>query len=293
MCNKPVLVVLAAGMGSRYGGLKQLDALGPQGQCILDYSLYDAAHCGFEEAVLVIREDFKDAAMERFSKAPLKISYAYQRLDDLPIPVSVPPERKKMWGTGHALYAAREYIHGPFGVIGADDFYGRGTFAALYDGLRGSGEELCMVAHILKNTLSPGGSVSRGVCQVEDGYLSGVTERINIHRREDGEIVYGDNEGALPEDTPVSMIVWGLKPWTLPLLEQSFGEFLKTRSLDSSEFYLPSFIDELIKGGKGRMKVLETPEKWMGVTYKDDKQGIMEALSILHAKGLYSQGSAL
>ena len=305
MCKKPVLVVMAAGMGSRYGGLKQIDPVGSQGEAILDYSLYDAHAAGFETAVIIIkeaiREDFMATVGKRLEKCPLEIRYAYQELDHLPAGYTVPEGRTKPWGTCHAVLCATEAIDGaPFAVINADDYYGRSAFKTIFDHLiqarDGRTYDYCMVGYALGNTVTEHGSVARGVCQVKDGLLTAINERTSvekyaggIHYTEDG----GESWTDLPADTVVSMNMWGFTPSFLPEVERRFAPFLD-RALATNpakgEYYLPMAVEQLLTEGKATIRVLSSPDRWYGVTYAADKPLVMAALREMTAEGIYPDG---
>ena len=291
--NKPVLVVMAAGMGSRYGGMKQIDPVGPNGQVIVDYSLYDARRAGFETVIFVIKHEiedaFKAAIGERVSKA-MNVKYAFQQLDELPAGFAVPEGRVKPWGTCHAVLAAKDLIDGPFAVINADDYYGPEAFRVMYDYLSthedGSYYDYCMVSYLLRNTVSENGSVARGVCVTEpDGTLHSVTERTRIETYENG-VHFTEDGGAswtdLPGDTPVSMNLWGFGKSFLDEAEQRFAGWL-TENLPKNplkcEYFLPLVVTELIEEGKAKIQVLRSTDKWYGVTYREDKPLVVEALS--------------
>ena len=298
--NKPVLVVMAAGMGSRYGGMKQIDPVGPNGQVIVDYSLYDARRAGFETVVFVIKHEiedaFKAAIGERVSKA-MNVKYAFQQLDELPAGFAVPEGRVKPWGTCHAVLAAKDLIDGPFAVINADDYYGPEAFRVMYDYLSthedGSYYDYCMVSYLLRNTVSENGSVARGVCVTEpDGTLHSVTERTRIETYENG-VHFTEDGGAswtdLPGDTPVSMNLWGYHPQMLDVMAQYFDDFVHTLTPgdEKHECLLPVMMDALTAQSRVRTRVLQTDEHWFGLTYQDDKPGVVAALRALHADGTY------
>ena len=298
--NKPVLVVMAAGMGSRYGGMKQIDPVGPNGQVIMDYSLYDARRAGFETVIFVIKHEiedaFKAAIGDRVAKA-MKVKYAFQQLEELPAGFAVPEGRVKPWGTCHAVLAAKPLIDGPFAVINADDYYGPEAFQVMYDYLSTHADDdfyrYCMVSYLLKNTLSENGSVARGVCiKNEDGTLQSVTERTRIepcdggaHYTEDG----GESWVDLPGDTPVSMNLWGYHPQMLDVMAQYFDDFVHTLTPgdEKRECLLPVMMDALTAQSRVRTRVLQTDEHWFGLTYQDDKPGVVAALRALHADGTY------
>lgn len=299
--NKPVLVVMAAGMGSRYGGLKQIDPVGCQGEAILDFSLYDAYEAGFETAVIIIkeaiREDFMEMVGKRLEKCPMEIRYAYQELDKLPAGYSVPAERTKPWGTCHAVLCAKDEIgDAPFAVINADDYYGKSAYKVIYDALcaaqDGEKYDYCMVGYLLGNTVTDNGSVARGVCQVENDYLTQVIERTRIEKQEDGIRFTEDGENwtDLAPETIVSMNLWGFTPSFLPELAARFPAFLDTQAVANplkSEFFLPFAVSSLLEEGKATVKVLQSPDKWYGVTYAADKPVVVQALKEKTEEGLY------
>ena len=299
--RKPVLVVMAAGMGSRYGGLKQIDPVGNHGQLIIDYSIYDAKAAGFETVVFVIKHeieaDFKAAIGDRMSKI-VNVLYAYQELDDLPEGYAVPEGRSKPWGTAHAILAARKVVDGPFAVINADDYYGSRAFKTIYDYLSASedGEfyEFSMVGYLLGNTVTEHGHVARGVCQAdEDGYLLNVTERTRIEKQgEDARFTEDDGQTwtEISGGTIVSMNLWGLSDKFMDEAWARFPAFLD-KTLQSNpakgEYFLPSVISALIEEGKARVKVLSSPDKWYGVTYQADKPVVVAAIAEKTAAGIY------
>ncbi len=299
--NKPVLVVMAAGMGSRYGGMKQIDPVGPNGEVIIDYSIYDARRAGFETVVFVIKHEiedaFKSAIGDRMSKI-MNVKYAFQQLDNLPAGFTVPEGREKPWGTCHAILAAKDVIDGPFAVINADDYYGPEAFKVMYDYLSthedGTFYDYCMVSYLLKNTVSENGSVARGVCvPTDDGCLANVTERTRIETFEDGSIRYtedGENWVTLPDDTPVSMNLWGFSKSFLVEAEQRFAAWLeKNVPLNpmKCEYFLPLVVSALIDENKAKVKVLQSTDKWYGVTYKEDKPVVVAAIQQKIEDGLY------
>lgn len=302
MAKKPVLVVLAAGMGSRYGGLKQIDPVGSQGEAILDYSIYDAHQAGFDTVVIIIKEaikkDFLETVGKRLEKAPVEIRYAYQELTDLPEGFTVPEGRVKPWGTAHAVFCAREAIDGaPFAVVNADDYYGKAAFKVIYDQLAATADPhaYCMVGYELGKTVTENGSVARGICQVNaNGYLEEVVERTHIETYpggirylEDG--VYTD----VAPETIVSMNMWGFMPSFLDELEGRFSSFLKealkTNPL-KCEFFLPLPITQLIQEKKATFRVLSSPDRWFGVTYAADKPMVVNALKAMTDAGKYPDG---
>ena len=301
--NKPVLVVMAAGMGSRYGGMKQIDPVGPNGQVIMDYSLYDARRAGFETVIFVIKHEiedaFKAAIGDRVAKA-MDVKYAFQQLEELPAGFAVPEGRVKPWGTCHAVLAAKPLIDGPFAVINADDYYGPEAFQVMYDYLSTHADDdfyrYCMVSYLLKNTLSENGSVARGVCiKNEDGTLQSVPERPRIepcdggaHYTEDG----GESWVDLPGDTPVSMNLWGFGKSFLDEAEQRFAGWL-TENLPVNplkcEYFLPLVVTELIEENKAKIQVLRSTDKWFGVTYREDKPLVVDAIARKTAEGQYPE----
>ncbi|MBR5029473.1 MAG: NTP transferase domain-containing protein [Bacteroidales bacterium] len=295
---KPTLLVLAAGMGSRYGGLKQLDNVGPNGETIMDYSIRDAIRAGFGKVVFVIRHSFENEfraifTPERFGNQ-IEMQYVFQELDKLPEGFSVPEGREKPWGTNHAILMAKDVINEPFAIINADDFYGRDAFVVMGNHLKTLGQssgQYCMVGYQLKNTLSENGSVSRGVCNIDnDGYLVSMTERTAISRTANG-IEYKDSDGSqhpLPEDATVSMNLFGFTPDYFGKSEKLFVEFLKKSGNElKSEYYIPFAVNTFINDGSARMKVLKTTAQWFGVTYKEDRPMVVQRLADLHQKGIY------
>jgi UTP-glucose-1-phosphate uridylyltransferase len=286
---KPTLVILAAGMGSRYGGLKQLDEVGPNGEAIIDYSLYDAIRAGFGKVVFVIRTDFAEPFKARFEpklKGLIEVEYVYQSLDKIPAGFELNPEREKPWGTSHALLMAEYVVKEPMAVINADDFYGRKAYEVMADFLTTSTDdsEYSMVGYNVANTLSEFGSVSRGVCnRDENGYLTTVVERTKIQRDTDG-IFYYETDGRYPleEDTPVSMNFWGLKPNVFGYLNEGFKKFLMENGNElKSEYYIPLLINDNIVAGRISTKVISCDSPWFGVTYKEDKPFVQERIKLL------------
>ena len=303
MKKAPVLVVMAAGMGSRYGGLKQIDPVGSCGEAILDFSLFDAYEAGFRTAVIIIkeaiREDFMSTVGERLKKCPMEIRYAYQELDKLPEGYAVPEGRTKPWGTSHAVLCAKNEIDGaPFAVINADDYYGKDGYKVIYDFLANTADDdkyrYCMVGYELGKTVTENGSVARGVCEPdENGFLTVVTERTKIEQYEGG-IHYTEDDGAtwtdLPADTIVSMNLWGFTASFLDEVEARFPAFLDAvlgKNPGKAEFFLPSSVTALLNENKATVKVLTSPDKWYGVTYAADKPVIVAALKEMTAKGMY------
>ena len=306
MAKKPILVVLAAGMGSRYGGLKQIDPVGSCGEAILDYSLYDAHEAGFETAVIIIkeaiREDFMATVGMRLEKCPMEIRYAYQELDKaLPEEFVIPQERAKPWGTAHAVLCAKEEIgDAPFAVINADDYYGKSAYRVLYNALTqakdGETYDYCMVGYLLGNTVTDNGSVARGVCQTDEkGNLAEIAERTRIEKFEGGIRFTEDGENweIVPAETVVSMNMWGYTPSFLKEIEARFPEFLKVnvpKNPAKAEFFLPLVIEQLLEEMKATVKVLTSQDKWYGVTYAADKPQVVAALKEKTQQGLYPDG---
>ena len=302
------LVIMAAGMGSRYGGLKQLDPLGPGGEFLLDYSIYDAIKAGFNKVVFVIKKEnlelFRSTVGERIEKA-VKVEYAFQDIEDIPENGSIPEGRVKPWGTAHAVYCCRKYVNEPFAVINSDDFYGAEAFKCLADYLTECSKEsgakessvhrYCMAAYMLKNTLTENGSVSRGVCLDENGNLTSITEHTKIERRADGKLINTDENGAieeLDENLHVSMNCWGFTPEFFGTLEKGLVEFFdvnKGEKLNKAEYYLLTAVQDEIDAGTATVKLLETDAKWFGVTYKEDRPKVVEAIKKLIADGVYPE----
>lgn len=295
---KPTLFVLAAGMGSRYGGLKQLDPLGPNGQTIMDYSIYDAIQAGFGKVVFVIRKDFEDDFRKKIlSKYEnvIPVDVVFQSVDALPEGYTCPPDRTKPWGTNHAIMMGANAINEPFAVINADDFYGRDAFRVIAEELmkpRTRKGDYCMVGFRVGNTVTENGTVSRGVCSTdEDSLLTSVVERTDISVDPKGNIVCtGDNgeQIVLANNTPVSMNLWGFTPDYFDYSEREFRKFLDEKiNTPKAEYYIPSVVDTLIKNGDATVKVLDTDSQWFGVTYAADRQGVVDRLAALHASGQY------
>ena len=304
MNKKPVLVVMAAGMGSRYGGLKQIDPVGSCGEAILDYSLFDAHEAGFETAVIIIKKaiekDFMDTVGKRLEKCPMEIRYAYQEHGKhVPAGYEIPADRVKPWGTSHAILCAKNEIDGaPFAVINADDYYGKSAFKVIYDYLSGAKDgsvyDYCMVGYQLGNTVTDNGSVARGICQTDaNGYLTQVVERTRIEKYEGG-IHFTEDDGAtwthVAAETPVSMNMWGFTPSFLKEIEGRFPEFLSVdvpKNPLKSEYFLPRTVSELLNENKATVKVLHSADKWYGVTYAADKPLVVAALQEMAQKGMY------
>lgn len=294
---KPTLFVLAAGMGSRYGSLKQLDGIGPGGDTIMDYSVYDAIRAGFGRLVFVIRHSFEKEFREKILtkyEGRIPVELVFQELDRLPEGFSCPEGREKPWGTNHAVLMGRDAIREPFAVINADDFYGRNGFEVLARKLmtlEGKQGEYCMVSYRVGNTLSESGGVSRGVCQVDEKHLlTGVVERTGIERT-DGTISFRDETGkicTLAEDAPVSMNMWGFTPDYFDYSEELFINFLNAHGQEpKSEFFIPFVVNDLIRSGQASVEVLDTTARWFGVTYSDDRPGVVAKLRELTEAGEY------
>ncbi|MBE6375237.1 MAG: nucleotidyltransferase [Lentisphaerae bacterium] len=295
------LLILAAGMGSRYGGLKQLDQMGPSGETVMDYSVFDAMRAGFDRVVFVIRKDFenefKNVIAKRYENK-INMEFAFQDLNDLPGSFKVPEGRIKPWGTGHAVYAARHLLNEPFAVINADDFYGKDSYAQLAAYLKNPpASDLvrgCIASFKLSNTLSENGSVSRGICSADgNGHLAKVVENTKIYRRNDGQIVSATDNGdevILTGDEPASMNSWGFMPEMINELEALFTGFLEEHGSElKSEFYLPFVVDSLIHSGKAQIDMLYSRDSWFGVTYKEDRPSVQAALSNLVKTGAYPE----
>lgn len=294
---KPTLFVLAAGMGSRYGGLKQLDPLGPNGETIMDYSIYDAIKSGFGKVVFVIRkdfeQDFRDKILSKY-EGHIPVEVVYQSTDTLPEGFTCPADRTKPWGTNHAVLMGKDAIKEPFAVINADDFYGRDAFEVIAKELsrpRDRKGDYCMVGFRVGNTMTENGSVARGVCSTKDGLLTSVVERTDISYDENHDIIFHDENGKvqhLQPNTPVSMNLWGFTPDYFDFSEREFVKFLKKDlNTPKAEFFIPIVIDTLVNSGEATIKVLDTDSKWFGVTYAADRPGVVEKFAELHASGQY------
>ena len=292
----PTLLILAAGMGSRYGGLKQMDPVGPGGETIMDYSVFDALRAGFGKLVFIIRRDFegafRDTVGARFEQR-LPVKYVFQELDQLPPGFSVPPNRTKPWGTGQAILAAADVIHEPFAAINADDFYGLNSFRVLGEHLGSGSNDFAMVGFILRNTLSDHGSVARGVCQANgDNLLKTVNELTKIERSGTGA-KYEDAQGVvhhLGGDETVSMNMWGFTPALFNQLREQFTAFLTANGTEEkAEFYIPTVVNELVKTNAARCRVLRSTDSWFGVTYRDDRPRVMASVRALVARGDYPE----
>lgn len=293
----PVLVVMAAGMGSRYGGLKQIDPVGPNGQIIMHYSIYDAWKAGFRRVVFIIKEELLDAFRERIGNAAeklMQVDYVFQSPDKLPEGCTMPEGRTKPLGTGHAIYCVRGVVSEPFAVINADDFYGAQAFQCLYDYLKDAQDDdkyrYCMVGYRVENTLTENGTVSRGICEAdENGYLADIVERTAISRDANG-VISDPEAGEIAEGTLVSMNMWGFTPSFLDELEIGLRTFMTDelpKNPAKGEYYLPFAVDHLIQNGQATAKVLQTSAQWYGVTYKEDKPVVVEALRRMTEAGLY------
>ena len=281
MQKKTTLVVLAAGMGSRFGGLKQMAPFGPHGETIIDYSVFDAKEAGFDRSVIIIKKsiekDFREVVGKRLEKM-MDIDYAFQEFDALPQGYSVPEGRTKPYGTGHAILCTKDLVDTPFCVVNSDDFYGKESYALVHDFLVSGEKGYCIAGYRLGNTLTENGTVNRGVCTVENGYLTSIVETLGI-----------DRNSGIPLDTLVSMNMWGITPDIFPHLEEGMIRYLDSmQNPQKDEFYLPIFIDEMIHAGKVKCKMLETDAKWFGVTYKEDTPALEAAIKQMTAEGKYN-----
>ncbi|MBQ9654302.1 MAG: nucleotidyltransferase [Bacteroidales bacterium] len=304
---KPTLLVLAAGMGSRYGGLKQMDGLGPNGETIIDYSIHDAVEAGFGKVVYIVRESFKEQMAERVKEKysgvktvdgePLEFVFVTQELDKIPAPFTVPEDRVKPWGTAHAVLMAKDVIHEPFAVINGDDFYGKESFRIIGDWCRAHENtkgQYCIVGFELENTLSENGSVSRGICSYDEkGRLTDIAEHLEIAKEADG-IVYGNNSVngethvKLEAKALCSMNMWGFTPDYFEKSAAIFAQFLREHIQEpKKEFYIPYAVDVIIKSGEGSCEVLSTPSHWFGVTFKEDRPGVVAKFASLVEEGVY------
>ncbi|MGN1030377.1 MAG: NDP-sugar synthase [Butyricicoccaceae bacterium] len=295
--SNPVLVVMAAGMGSRYGGLKQIDPVGPSGQIIMNYSIYDAYRAGFRKVVFIIKEELLEAFRERIGNETeklMQVEYVFQSSCDLPEDCTMPEGRVKPLGTGHAIYCIRHVVNEPFAVINADDFYGAEAFARIYDYLKDAQDDekyrYCMVGYRVENTLTENGTVARGVCTVdENGYLTGITERTAIARGADG-VIRDPEAGVISDGTIVSMNLWGFTPSFLDRLEDGMVDFMHNKlplNPEKAEFYLPTAVSDLLRNHRATAKVIECGAQWYGVTYQADKPVVMDALRRMTEQGLY------
>ncbi len=296
MMMKPTLLVLAAGMGSRYGGNKQLDTVGPSGETIIDYSIYDAIRAGFGKIVFVIRRDIEDQVKERFVdklKGKIEVDYVFQEITNLPEGVKVSPERSKPWGTSHAILVTSQAISEPFGVINADDYYGVESFKILHDFLvkDTDPDSYCIVGYKMKNTLSDHGHVNRGVCKVgPDGLLKNIVETRQIEKTSFGAQAPDGKEGMerFTGDEVVSMNLWGFKPSCYDFLGKEFRNFINEYGMDlKSELDIPTSIDKFVKSGEVRIKILMSNERWFGVTYREDKPYVVESINNMISRGIY------
>lgn len=303
--KKPVLVIMAAGMGSRYGGLKQMDPVDDNGHIIMDFSIYDAMRAGFEKVVFIIKKEnealFKECVGDRVA-GKMQVEYVFQDIHNLPEGYSVPEGREKPWGTGHAVLSCLSVVDGPFAVINADDYYGKEAFQIIYDFLTSHQDDekyqYTMVGYYLKNTLTENGHVARGICTTDgEGKLTGITERTRIEKKETGP-AYTEDEGTtwteLPEDTIVSMNMWGFTTGILQELNNRFARFLDEnlpKNPLKCEYFLPFVVDELLKENKAEVTVLKSPDRWYGVTYKEDKPVVVEAIKGMKVAGLYPEGN--
>jgi len=300
--KEPVLIVMAAGMGSRYGGLKQMDPVGSAGELIIDFSLYDAVMAGFKKVIFIIKkemeEDFR-ALIDNRSGRFIEVDYAFQDINDLPPGYTVPEGRVKPWGTSHAVLCCKDKVDGPFAVINADDYYGTGAFQSMYEFLTCAqdGEHYCysMIGYLLEKTLTENGHVARGVCETtEDGFLRRITERTKIMWR-NGEIQYtenGEDWFTVPGGTTVSMNFWGFTPSMMKEIEERFPEFLDKAIAENplkGEFLLPLTVDQLLKENKAKVKILPSADRWFGVTYKEDRESVVSALQSMKDKGMYPE----
>lgn len=283
------LIVMAAGMGSRFGGLKQIEPIGPNGEVLLDFSVYDAVEAGFTKVVFVIKKqiekDFKEVVGKRIAKR-VKVEYAFQEIDKLPEGYTCPEDRTKPWGTAHAILCCKDIVKEPFAVVNADDYYGRNAFKQVADFLNHETNDYAMVGFRLVNTLTENGHVSRGVCEIEDGILKTVTERTKIM-----DCKYTEDDEtwiSLPEDTVVSMNLWGFTPDLFDYIETGFKNFLDEKiNIPKSEYYLPAVVSERIEKGEKQVRVLVAEDKWYGVTYKEDKEVVVAAITKMINDGLY------
>ena len=301
--KKPVLVIMAAGMGSRYGGLKQIDPVDPQGHIIMDFSLYDAKKAGFEKAVFIIKKEnealFRECVGDRVSRY-MDVAYVFQDIENIPEGYEVPEGRVKPWGTGHAVLSCIDEVDGPFAVINADDYYGSRAFQMIYDYLTTHEDDdkfrYTMVGYILKNTLTENGHVARGICQVdENGFLVDIHERTRIIKTETGA-AYTEDDGKtwipVSPESLVSMNMWGFSASILRMLKEKFPDFLEEnlkKNPMKCEYFLPFVVDELLKEGRATVQVLKTEDRWYGVTYQEDKETVVNAIQMLKNQGIYPE----
>ena len=290
MTKDITLVVMAAGMGSRFGGLKQMEPIGPNGEALLDFSVYDAKKAGFTKVVFVIKHEIKKEFKEIVGKrieGKIKTEYVFQEIDDLPKGYTCPEDRTKPWGTSHAILCCRNVINEPFAVVNADDYYGSNAFTEIAEFLKSEPNEYCMVGFRLANTLTENGHVSRGICETENGMLKSIVERTKIM-----DCKFTEDDGAtwtpLSPDTVVSMNLWGFTPDIFDYIDKGFKNFLDEKiNVPKSEYYLPKTVSELIESNEKQVKVLVAEDKWYGVTYKEDKQMVVDAIGKMVADGLY------
>ncbi len=296
--KEPTLVIMAAGMGSRYGGLKQMDKITDAGEIILDFSLYDAYMAGFKKAVIIIKKEMEEdfgALIQGKADRFMEIQFAFQELGDIPEGYEIPKERIKPWGTGHAVLAARKLVDGPFAVINADDYYGPGAFSTCYEYLTSGEKDYLLVSYNVENTLTENGTVSRGVCAKDaEGFLTDIHERTKIGWTEDGGIAYEEDGTffAVEKGTPVSMNFWGFPEEFMSELEERFPEKLDeilSSNPEKGEYFLPFVVDELVGEGKARVKVLNSADRWYGVTYQKDRDHVKNALQSMKDKGIYPE----
>lgn len=302
--KEPILVVMAAGMGSRYGGLKQIDPVGANGEIIIDFSLFDAKNAGFKKVIFLIKksieQDFKEIIGDRISEI-MEVHYAYQEVDSLlPQGFALPEGRGKPWGTGHAVLCCKDFIDAPFAVINADDYYGKDAFKLIYEFLLHNQDDsvarYTMVGYQLENTLTDHGHVARGVCvTTKDGFLEAIHERVHIEKR-GGKAEYTEDDGktwvTIPAGSTVSMNLWGFSPSILTALESGFPAFLQKAMAENplkAEYFLPNVVGELVEAEKATVKVLQSPDRWYGVTYREDKPVVVEAVKIMRENGVYPE----
>lgn len=294
--KKPILVILAAGMGSRYGGLKQIDTVGSNGESIIDFSIYDAHEAGFEKVVLIIRKEHHEAFEECLGKKVsqfMEVEYAYQDIHDIPAGIEVPAGREKPWGTTHALLACK-HLDAPFAIINADDYYGKEAFKVIYDFLlhEVSDTNFAMVGYVLANTLTEYGTVSRAVCEVKDGYLDKIVERAKIAKKGDHSVYLNEVEEWVeaPKNSLVSMNFWGFTPKVFELCQSIFEEFITTAISENPmkcEHVIPTAVSDMLKAGSVKVKMLTSQSRWFGVTYREDKSYVVEKLQSYKDQGLY------
>lgn len=301
--DKPVLVVMAAGMGSRFGGLKQMEPMDDQGHIIMDFSLYDARKAGFEKVIFIIKKEIEEAFREVIGnrlEQHMEVAYAFQEVTDIPDGLKVPEGRTKPWGTAHAVLSCRDLIDGPFAVINADDYYGAHAFSQIYDYLSTHEDNdkyrYAMVGYVLENTLTENGHVARGICKTDaQGYLTDIQERTRIERRGE-QAAYTEDDGAawivIPEHSTVSMNLWGFGKSFLTEAKNGLAEFLEKGLRENPlkcEYFLPFVVDRLIREGKATVQVLQSPDRWYGVTYREDKETVVKAIKEMKEAGLYPQ----